>query len=115
MNEGVEQSAGIRSIQIHEDYDYFYLTSDICILKLANTLVFREGEGAVSGVILPDPDDSFEIGSLAVVSGWGKNGNDTTSDVLMAVELKISSDKGNFLALTNFKTYIKIKIFLSLK
>ncbi len=62
-DEGVQQVAGIRSIHIHEDYDYFYLTSDICILKLAKRLVFRTGEGAVSGVTLPEAGDIFEAGS----------------------------------------------------
>ncbi len=43
------------------------------ILKLVKPLVFRQGEGAVSSVTLPEVGEIFEAGSPAIVSGWGTN------------------------------------------
>ena len=71
--------------------------TELSILKLANALVFKEGEGAVSSVTLPEADDTFEVGTPAVISGWGATiWGGPLSDVLMAADVNIVSDEGIF-------------------
>ena len=48
----------------------------------------------VAGVKVPDAADEFPAGTPAVVSGWGVTDSGSTSDVLMAVNVKIDSDAG---------------------
>ena len=68
--------------------------TELSILKLATALVFKEGEGAVSSVTLPDADETFEVGTPAVISGWGKTiWGGPLSDVLMAADINIVSDE----------------------
>jgi hypothetical protein len=69
----------------------------LSILKLATPLIFKEGEGAVSSVTLPEADDNFEAGNPAVISGWGSTTlAGSTSNVLMAADVEINSDAGIF-------------------
>lgn len=44
---------------------------------------------------MPESGDSFPAGTSAVVSGWGVTDAGGSSDVLMAVDVKIDSDAGN--------------------
>jgi hypothetical protein len=43
---------------------------------------------------LPEAGDEFPAGTSAEVSGWGVTDAGSTSDVLMAVTVKIDSDAG---------------------
>jgi len=88
-NEGYEQERSVRRIEMHEQYDSSRITSDICILKLDEPLTLGS---EVKGVTLPAADDEFPAGTPATVSGWGVTDSGSTSDVLMAVDVKIDSD-----------------------
>ncbi|KYN03321.1 Trypsin-1 [Cyphomyrmex costatus] len=68
----------IESTYIHENYDLYFLVNDIALLKLQPPLKFSY---LVSPVNLPEQNETVEVGSVAVVSGYGvisPDGNVTT-------------------------------------
>jgi hypothetical protein len=71
--------------------------------QASTTYFFFSVHSEVQGVTLPDAGDDFPAGTPAVVSGWGVTDSGSTSDVLMAVDVKIDSDAGEgfFVCLTN--------------
>ncbi|MCL4142265.1 UNVERIFIED_CONTAM: hypothetical protein GTU68_042330 [Idotea baltica] len=91
INTNEQQSQTIEVIQIinHPDYSKNRIDNDISLLKLSSPVTYNQ---AISSICLPFNYETFEIsGEIGTVTGWGKTSSGSTSNVLMEVEVLLSS------------------------
>nr|CAD7586358.1 unnamed protein product [Timema genevievae] len=75
----------------HQNYNYTYLNYDIALLQVGESF---ERSDNVRSVDLPEQDEVIPAGTLAVVTGWGRNASEGyDSDVLQAVEVPVVSEE----------------------
>ncbi|XP_049624914.1 mast cell protease 1A-like [Suncus etruscus] len=75
----------------HEDYNNDTDFNDIMLLKLCKKVKLTKEINTLS---LPDPQTKLKPGQQCSVAGWGRiDINNTLSDKLMEVELKIQEDR----------------------
>jgi len=85
--EGTEQGSTVQHILIHPDFDPTSLINDICLLRLSSPFIINK---VLLPVLLPITNYTWPQGSMARVSGWGKQGEDGVSPAtLQAADISI--------------------------
>jgi hypothetical protein len=82
-----QENIAVKTVILHEDYDSWTITNDICLLELASEATFGAHVGAIA---LPAAGAEYDSGTMCTVTGWGatSEGGDL-ADVLQKV-----SDRG---------------------
>merc|ERR1739844_894339 len=85
------QDIAVSKVMLHEDYDSWTISNDICLLKLEESADFSSS--VIGSISLPYSGEEYDAGTSCTVSGWG-----TTSEggslgkVLMKVTVPVVSD-----------------------
>ena len=53
---------------MHEDYDDWDITNDICLLELETPATYGSHVAAIS---LPSANEEYDEGTMCTVTGWG--------------------------------------------
>jgi len=77
---------------VHEKYNRERVINDIALIKLQNPVDFKEHPN-IRPICLPSNSGENHAGSPAIVTGWGKTGeNEGVSDVLLEANVTVLSD-----------------------
>jgi len=88
-DDGSEQLRDVTEIHAHEEYDAFWISNDIALMKVFPNFVFNEN---VQPAILP-PTGSTPIASTGEVIGWGRlNSGGTLPNILQKVTVPFVTD-----------------------
>jgi len=85
-----QENIQVSRVIMHEDYDDWDITNDICLLELETPATFGSHVAAIS---LPSANEEYDEGTMCTVTGWG-----TTSEggslarVLQKVSVPVVSD-----------------------
>jgi hypothetical protein len=81
-----QENIAVKTVILHEDYDSWTITNDICLLELASEATFGAHVGAIA---LPAAGAEYDSGTMCTVTGWGatSEGGDL-ADVLQKVSYR---------------------------
>ena len=63
-----QEDIAVKAVNLHEQYDSWTITNDICLLELQQAATFGEHVGAIA---LPAQGEEYESGTSCTVTGWG--------------------------------------------
>jgi len=90
-NDGSEQDIAVQKVALHEQYDSWDMTNDICMLWLSESADFSDAN--IDSIGLPASMEDYDEGTDCVVTGWGtttEGGHLAT--VLQKVTVPVVSD-----------------------
>merc|ERR1712200_25298 len=74
----------VKTVMLHEQYDSWTITNDICLLELDGMADF--GSSVIDGIRLPSDGEEYDAGTTCTVSGWGTTSEGgSLAKVLMTV------------------------------
>merc|ERR1711972_243311 len=78
-------------VMLHEQYDSWTISNDICLLELDGTADF--GSSVIGKIGLPYDGEEYSAGTTCTVSGWGTTSEGgSLAKVLMKVDVPVVSD-----------------------
>ena len=77
---------------LHEQYDSWTITNDICLLELESSADFSSS--VIDKIMLPSDGEEYTAGTTCTVSGWGT----TSEGGSLAKEQTGHVEKGFFIA-----------------
>ena len=63
-----QENIAVKTVMLHEDYDSWTITNDICLLELAAEATFGDH---VAAIALPAQNEEYASGTDCIVTGWG--------------------------------------------
>jgi len=86
-----QENIAVSEILLHEDYDSWTISNDICLLKLEHEATLGD---KVKLIDFPEANEEYEEGTLCTVTGWGTTkAGGHLSDVLKKVQVPVVSDE----------------------
>jgi len=86
-----QMDIAVSKVMLHEDYDSWTITNDICLLKLSESADF--GSSVIGSISLPYSGEEYDAGTSCTVSGWGTTTEGgSLGKVLMKVTVPVVSD-----------------------
>merc|ERR1712077_54581 len=81
----------VKTVMLHEQYDSWTITNDICLLELDGAADF--GSSVIGKIGLPYDGEEYSAGTTCTVSGWGTTSSGgSLASVLMKVDVPVVSD-----------------------
>ena len=81
----------VKTVMLHEQYDSWTITNDICLLELDGMADF--GSSVIDSIRLPSDGAEYDAGTTCTVSGWGTTSEGgSLAKVLMKVDVPVVSD-----------------------
>merc|ERR1719481_2458515 len=81
----------VAKVMLHEQYDSWTISNDICLLELDGTADF--GSSVIGKIGLPYDGEEYSAGTTCTVSGWGTTSEGgSLAKVLMKVDVPVVSD-----------------------
>merc|ERR1712088_282471 len=81
----------VKTVMLHEQYDSWTITNDICLLELDGMADF--GSSVIDSIRLPSDGEEYDAGTTCTVSGWGTTSEGgSLAKVLMKVDVPVVSD-----------------------
>merc|ERR1719320_2280025 len=78
-------------VMLHEQYDSWTITNDICLLELESSADFSSS--VIDKIMLPSDGEEYTAGTTCTVSGWGTTfEGGSLAKVLMKVDVPVVSD-----------------------
>merc|ERR1712168_1164501 len=69
-----QEDIAVAKVMLHEQYDSWTITNDICLLELESSADFSSS--VIDKIMLPSDGEEYTAGTTCTVSGWG-----TTSEI----------------------------------
>lgn len=86
-----QASIDVKNVVLHENYDSWTITNDICLLELDGAVTMGEHVGTIA---LPAAMEEYDAGTMCTVTGWGatsEGGN--LGEILQKVDVPVVSDE----------------------
>lgn len=80
-NDGI--AIDVDKITPHEEFDPWSLKNDIAIIRTAKEIEFNDQIQSI-----PLPNENVADETPLIISGWGKNGDDSRPDLLQYIEVQ---------------------------
>merc|ERR1739849_53890 len=86
-----QMDIAVSEVMLHEQYDSWTITNDICLLELDGMADF--GSSVIDSIRLPSDGEEYDAGTTCTVSGWGTTSEGgSLAKVLMKVDVPVVSD-----------------------
>merc|ERR1719486_747352 len=86
-----QKDIAVAKVWLHEDYDSWTITNDICILDLEEAADFSSS--VIDSISLPYDGEEYSSGTMCTVSGWGTTSSGgSLASTLMKVSVPVVSD-----------------------
>merc|ERR1719402_1487393 len=86
-----QKDIAVSRVMLHEDYDSWTISNDICLLKLEESADFSSS--VIGSISLPYSGEEYDAGTSCTVSGWGTTTEGgSLGKVLMKVTVPVVSD-----------------------
>merc|ERR1712130_113747 len=83
-----EECIGVKEVHLHENYDSWIVSNDICVLILESEATLGSNVGTIP---LPESGEEYEAGTECQAAGWGDTGNGFAS-VTQKADMIVVSD-----------------------
>merc|ERR1712117_960095 len=86
-----QEDIAVAKVMLHEQYDSWTITNDICLLELESSADFSSS--VIDKIMLPSDGEEYTAGTTCTVSGWGTTSEGgSLAKVLMKVDVPVVSD-----------------------
>ena len=86
-----QKDIAVSKVWLHEDYDSWTITNDICILDLEEAADFSSS--VIGPISIPYDGEEYSAGTICTVSGWGTTSSGgSLASTLMKVDVPVVSD-----------------------
>merc|ERR1712180_47615 len=86
-----QENIAVEEVILHEDYDSWTITNDICLLKLEHEATLGKH---VKTIGLPEHLEEYDEGTICTVTGWGTtSAGGHLSNILQKVNVPVVSDE----------------------
>merc|ERR1712013_247887 len=86
-----QEDIAVAKVMLHEQYDSWTITNDICLLELESSADFSSS--VIDKIMLPSDGEEYTAVTTCTVSGWGTtSGGGSLAKVLMKVDVPVVSD-----------------------